>query len=77
MPTCYPAPFPWYCHDCGHTEVRPAVVRNYQTKIKHNGKVYSVTVPEFHVPQCGSCGEMVFGNDAEEQIDRAFRGLAR
>jgi transcriptional regulator with XRE-family HTH domain len=64
---------PWFCHDCGQEAVRPETVRNYQSKIKYNGKLYTVEVPEFRVPRCASCKAFVFGNDAEEQISRAFR----
>lgn len=65
-------PFPWRCPECGEREVRPATVR-HTSQIKHDGRMYTVAVPRLRVPRCGACGEMVFDNDADEQIARALR----
>jgi len=48
-------------------------VHNYETEVTYNGKLYTVKLPEFRVPQCDSCSELVFGNDAGEQINVALR----
>jgi putative zinc finger/helix-turn-helix YgiT family protein len=52
--------------------VRPATVR-YSTRIKHDGRLYEVDVPKLRVPRCADCGELVFDNDADEQIAQALR----
>ena len=65
-------PFPWRCPECGKKEVRPATVR-HTSQIKHDGRLYAVEIPRLRVPQCGACGELVFDNDADEQIARALR----
>jgi putative zinc finger/helix-turn-helix YgiT family protein len=65
-------PFPWRCAECGKKEVRPATVP-YTAQIKHDGRLYSVEVSKLRVPRCGACGELVFDNDADEQIARALR----
>lgn len=64
--------FPWCCPECGKKEVRPATVP-YTAQIKHDGRLYSVEVSKLHVPRCAACGELVFDNDADEQIARALR----
>ena len=65
-------PFPWRCPECGKKEVRPAAVQ-HTSQIKHDGRLYTVEVPRLRVPQCGACGELVFDNDADEQIAQALR----
>ena len=53
-------------------EVRPVTVQ-HTSRIKHDGRLYTVEVPRFRVPQCRACGELVFDNDADEQIAQALR----
>ncbi len=64
--------FPWRCPECGKQEVRLARVP-YTAQIKHDGRLYTVDVPRLRVPRCGACGELVFDNDADEQIAHALR----
>jgi hypothetical protein len=65
-------PFPWHCPKCRKKEVRPAII-SYCCDMAHDGRLYSVTVPELTVPRCGRCGELVFNYPAEEQIRNALR----
>jgi putative zinc finger/helix-turn-helix YgiT family protein len=65
-------PFPWRCPECGQDEVHPAVV-SHKSRICLDGKTYTVELPELRVPRCRACGELVFDNDAEEQITRTLR----
>ncbi|MBN2445490.1 MAG: helix-turn-helix domain-containing protein [Phycisphaerae bacterium] len=52
--------------------MRPAVV-SYKAQVRHDGRVHEVEVAELSVPRCEDCGELVFGNDTDEQISRALR----
>lgn len=65
-------PFPWRCPECGKKEVRPATLQ-HTSQIKHDGRLYAVEVPMLRVPQCSACGELVFDNDADQQIAQALR----
>src|SRR3972149_11850748 len=65
-------PFPWRCPGCGRREVKLAAVR-YECRIKHDGRLHDVTVPELRVPRCGACQEILFDNDADELLSRALR----
>lgn len=65
-------PFPWRCPECGKKEARPATVA-HTSQIKHDGRLYTVAVPQLRVPRCVACGELVFDNEADEQIARALR----
>jgi hypothetical protein len=67
-------PFPWHCPKCRKKEVRSVIVP-YRCDMAHEGRPYSVTVPELTVPRCGHCGELVFDYPAEEQIRNALRSL--
>ena len=65
-------PFPWRCPECGKKQVRPASV-SHTSEIKHDGRLYLVEVPKLRVPRCEACGELVFDNEADEQIAQALR----
>lgn len=65
-------PFPWRCPECLKVEVRPAVVP-YNADVKHDGRTHAVEIPALSIPRCEACGELVFGNDTDEQISRALR----
>jgi putative zinc finger/helix-turn-helix YgiT family protein len=41
--------------------------------VRLDGRLHDVTVPELVVPKCSACGELVFSNDTDEQINRALR----
>ena len=69
---CQGKPFPRRCPECGKKEVWPATVQ-HTSQIKHEGRLRTVEVPELHVPRCRACGELLFDNDADEQIARALR----
>lgn len=64
--------FPWTCPECGKKEVRRSTVRHV-SQIRHDGRVYTVELPKLRVPRCRACGELVFDNDADEQIAAALR----
>ncbi len=68
-------PFPWVCPQCGRKEVRLATVPYHAERI-HEGQVVAVDVPEWVVPRCDNCGELVINYPAEEQILKAVRAQA-
>src|SRR5438105_9394858 len=65
-------PFPRYCDVCRQKTVWPARLP-YCSQIRHDGVLYSVDTPELVVPRCQVCSALYFDNDAEEQVNRAFR----
>lgn len=65
-------PFPWRCPECGKREVRPAIM-HHTSQVKHDGRLYSVEIPQLRVPQCKACGEVVFDNGSDSQISDALR----
>lgn len=65
-------PFPWHCPRCRRKEVRPAVIP-YRTEVCHDGRLHTVEMQQLTVPRCGHCGELVFGNQACQQIEQAVR----
>ena len=48
--------FPWPCGRCMKNEVYPVTIP-YTSSINHDGRVYSVHVPDLTVPVCRNCGE--------------------
>src|ERR1700719_4646791 len=65
-------PFPWYCPRCRHKAVWRVTIP-YQCERLHNGRPLQVVIPQFNVPRCGHCGELVFDYDAEEQINQVLQ----
>ena len=65
-------PFPRRCPECGKTEVQPATIV-YDAEVKHDGRLYALHVPRLQVNKCGACGEVLFGNVADDQISQALR----
>ena len=65
-------PFPWKCGHCRQRAVNPATV-SYTTEVEHDGRAYTVTVPDLTVPRCDNYGEMVLDTAANERITDALR----
>ncbi len=72
IPPSQGKPFPWRCPECGKKAVQLASVQ-HTSQIKHDGRLYTVKIPALRVPRCGDCGELVFDNDADQQIAQALR----
>jgi hypothetical protein len=64
-------PFPWSCPKCRRQEVQRVTIP-YQCERLFNGEPITISVPNFSVPRCGNCGELVLDYDAEEQINKAY-----
>ena len=64
--------FPHRCPACLRKAVQPAVVA-YEAEVTYDGRVYRVRVADLRTPRCEACGELVFGNEVDEQISGALR----
>src|SRR5947207_2927314 len=49
----------------------------YSVKVNHDGREYAVDIPSLTVPKCSNCGNVVFDEEANRQIDLAFRRKAK
>ena len=65
-------PFPWKCPACLQREVYPHQL-DYTTTIKHDGLLVDLHLPTFEVPKCRVCGELLFNDLADQQINVAIR----
>ncbi len=65
-------PFPWRCFRCRDRAVVP-VTMPYAVKVTHDGESHVIEIPALDVPRFQSCGELVFDNAADEQINAAIR----
>jgi len=48
----------------------------YSTSFTHDGRQYTVTIPDFVVPKCSNCGTISLDPMATEAIESAFRKQA-
>ena len=65
-------PFPWRCRQCGKPQVVMKSV-NYDAEVRHDGRLYSFTIPRLEVPVCKACGAKVFTAKVDDQINAALR----
>src|SRR5207245_962617 len=65
-------PFPWKCRPCFKNRVVTATV-SYDAEVRHDGRLHKFTVPELKIPVCGACGEKVFTEKVDDQINEALR----
>jgi putative zinc finger/helix-turn-helix YgiT family protein len=65
-------PFPWVCPRCSKKEVRPTV-KPHKATVKHDGVVHRLDIPGLEIPTCGNCGEELFTNRVDEQVNDALR----
>jgi putative zinc finger/helix-turn-helix YgiT family protein len=48
-------------------------VVSYTTTIEHDGRTYSITVPDLEIPRCSKCGAMVRDDASNRRISDALR----
>ena len=65
-------PFPWRCRHCGKDQVFMTTLC-YDAEVRHKGRLYSFTLPSLAIPVCRNCGEKVFTESVDSQIDAALR----
>jgi putative zinc finger/helix-turn-helix YgiT family protein len=56
--------------------VVPTVI-DYTAKVKHDGVVHELHVPELEIPRCETCGETVITTAVDERINDALRSRLR
>jgi putative zinc finger/helix-turn-helix YgiT family protein len=65
-------PFPWRCFECKAKEVFPKST-DYATTMKHDGRVYSIRIPDLALPTCRKCGAQTFAVGDDDRIRAALR----
>ena len=65
-------PFPRRCRHCGKQEVHLATIE-YTAEVRHDGRLHTFTIPELKLPMCGACGERIFTEQVDDQINDALR----
>ena len=69
-------PFPWKCPTCQErTIVR--MTTSYSVECAHDGRTYTVMIPDLAVPRCPNCGDMIFDSPATRRIEDALREMVR
>src|SRR6266849_702425 len=64
--------FPWRCRHCGKTKVVMTTM-NYDAEVRHDGRLHTFTVLHLNIPVCAACGEKVFTEKVDDQINAALR----
>jgi putative zinc finger/helix-turn-helix YgiT family protein len=65
-------PFPRRCGHCGKNEVVMTTVC-YDAEVRHDGRLYAFTIRHLDIPVCRACGEKVFTEKVDQQINAALR----
>ena len=45
----------------------------YDAETRHDGRVHQFTIPKLQIPCCQACGEKVFTEDVDQQVNDALR----
>ena len=64
--------FPWRCRHCGKQEVDMATTE-YNAEVRHDGRLYTFTISDLELPVCRECGERVFTEKVDAQVNDALR----
>jgi len=67
-----PTPAAHECPRCGKAEVESAVF-DFDAEVRHDGKLHAFRVPALRAWQCRACGERIFTNDVDRQVNEALR----
>jgi len=46
---------------------------NYDAEVRHDGRLHTFTVLHLNIPVCAACGEKVFTEKVDDQINAALR----
>jgi putative zinc finger/helix-turn-helix YgiT family protein len=65
-------PFPWRCVACRAKEVYPRPT-DYTTTRKHDGREYTIHIPDLEIPTCRKCDEQLFTVGTDDRIVAALR----
>jgi putative zinc finger/helix-turn-helix YgiT family protein len=65
-------PFPWHCIECRAKEVFPKPT-DYTTTVKHDGRAYTIRIPDLAIPTCRKCGDQLFSAREDDRIIAALR----
>jgi putative zinc finger/helix-turn-helix YgiT family protein len=65
-------PFPWRCAECKAKEVFPQAT-DYTTTRKHDGRTYTIHIPDLEIPTCRNCGAQTFSVGDDDRIIAALR----
>jgi putative zinc finger/helix-turn-helix YgiT family protein len=65
-------PFPWRCRHCGKSQVVMTSI-NYDAEVRHDGRVHMFAVANLELPVCQVCGNKVFTEKVDDQINAALR----
>ena len=49
----------------------------YDAEVRHDARLYMFTIPQLNVPACQACGEKIFTENVDVQINAALRAHLR
>ena len=64
--------YPRFCRHCGEQQVVLDDIP-YSLDVKHDGRVYQVSIDHLQIPICRNCGERSFDESVDEQVNAALR----
>ncbi len=65
-------PYPWKCGQCRERAVYRETTA-YTVDLEHDGRSYTVTLPDLAVHRCRQCGAMSLDDEANRRITEALR----
>ncbi len=50
-----------------------ATIDEYAAEVRHDGRLHAFTIRSLQIPVCQACGEKVFTEDVDQQVNDALR----
>src|SRR5262245_25704670 len=60
------------CSTCGKSNIR-LTETDYSLNVRHDGRIYALTIPKFKILQCDDCDERMMTEDNDIQVSEALR----
>ena len=64
--------YPSLCIECGKIAVEPATLDQYEIDCLRDGTLHHVIVTDMHILRCKECGDILFDNITDDQIQAAL-----
>lgn len=64
--------FPLKCHHCYEQKVELATI-NYDAEVRYENQLHQFNIPKLDIPICQACGEKVFTEKVDAQVNIALR----
>jgi len=71
-PADQPDGLPCRCRNCGKQAVKMTAI-TFDAEVRHDGRLYEFNIPKLQIAVCEKCGEKIFTEEVDEQVNAHLR----